>query len=497
MSRLRGRLLSLCVLVLLLIAPAALAEGVNRALLVGCDRFVTQEHTTPSSANNVTRMADTLSGGAMNIDVLVTRRNDLSTVAELESLIMDAFGDAETGDVSYFYISTHGVWEQGLRNGSMTLLLSDGSHEEGVTAEQLRLIFDRIAGTKVLIVDACHAGAMIGKGVHAPFDNVFAGKDYVVLCSSGGAEESWFWAGTGDEPLAGAGYFSGALSSGMSIAGSFGADSNRDGEITLTELKRYLRANHGASTPHTYPEESDFVIFRYDASAMTGRRRDADVEALTFAGDVLEGETPQVDFAFTVLRPTRVAYQLVFQRQGKWDFDDSRLIWDNTESDAVEGYLDPGMKDRTLTLDRKDTGSYGYVLLQLLSVEGDTPSLISSRVLCAPPLTGDPLLRVQTDAYFCPELHQELHMVIQHQYPCELTVVIENAEEQTVRRLASRQATRPEQLKPMGSTFCWDGTLADGSLAPEGEYRIKVTAWVGAEKYEAASDWFALLVPVG
>ena len=492
----RWWLLSLCVL-LLLLTPAALAEGVNRALLVGCDEFVSQQDTTPSSANNVTRMADTLSGGAMNLEVLITRRNDLSRVAELESLIMDAFGDAEDGDVSYFYISTHGVWEQGMRNGAMMLLLSDGEHEEAVTAEQLRLIFDRIRGTKVLIVDACHAGAMIGKGVHAPFDNVFAGRDYVVLCSSGGAEESWFWSGTEDQPLSGAGYFSGALVSGMSIAGSFGADSNRDGEITLTELKRYIRANHGASTPHTYPEDSDFVVFRYDASAMTGRRRDADVEALTFAGDVLEGELPQVDFAFTVLRPTRVAYQLVFQQKGKWDFAASRVLWDNTESDTVEGYLAPGMKERTLAFDREDTGSYGYVLLQMLAIDGGGPSLISSRVLCAPPLTGDPLLSVETDEFFCPELHQEMNAVVQHEYPCELTVVIENAREQVVRRLASRQATRPEQLKPMGSSFCWDGRLADGSIAPEGEYRIRVTAWVGAEKYESASDWFALLVPIG
>ena len=220
-----------------MIAPAALAEGLNRALLVGCDRFVTQQHTTPSSANNVTRMADALSGGAMNLEELITRRNDLSSVAELESLIQDAFGDAEEGDVSYFYISTHGVWEQGQRNGAMQLLLSDGEREEGVTAEQLRLFFDKIRGTKVLIVDACHAGAMIGKGVHPPFDNVFAGPDYVVLCSSGGAEESWFWAGRGDEPMAGAGYFSTALVSGISIAGSYGADSNRDGDVTLAEIK--------------------------------------------------------------------------------------------------------------------------------------------------------------------------------------------------------------------------------------------------------------------
>jgi len=53
---------------LCLLASSALAEGtVNRALLVGCDRFVTQEETTPSSANNVTQMAEALSGGGMNL----------------------------------------------------------------------------------------------------------------------------------------------------------------------------------------------------------------------------------------------------------------------------------------------------------------------------------------------------------------------------------------------------------------------------------------------
>ena len=492
----RGCLLSLCVL-LCLLASSALSEGLNRAMLVGCDRFVTQPHTTPSSANNVTRMADTLSGGAMNLEALVTRRNDLSSVAELESLILDAFGDAENGDVSYFYISTHGVWEQGQRNGAMQLLLSDGEREEAVTAEQLRLFFDKIRGTKVLIVDACHAGAMIGKGVRAPFDNVFAGPDYVVLCSSGGAEESWFWAGMGDEPMAGAGYFSSALVSGMSIQGSFAADSNRDGNITLSEMKRYLRANHGASTPHTYPEESDFSLFRYDAEAFTGRRHDANVEGLTFVGDVLEGDLPQVDFSFTMLRPTRIAYQLVFQENGKWDFEDSELLWDNTEEPMIDGLLSPGMKERTLTLDREDTGSYGYVLVQMLAFDGAQPELVSSRVLCATPLTGDPLLSVETDGFFCPELYQEMNLVVLHEYPCELSVVIEDAEGNVVRRLASRQASRPEQLDSPGSSFCWDGKTSGGDFAPEGSYRARVTAWVGTEKYQGVSNWFTLLVPVG
>lgn len=499
MARVRGLMLALCLLLCLHAAPA-MAEGVNRALLVGCDRFVTQEHTTPSSANNVTQMADTLSGGAMNLEALITRRNDLSSVTELESLILDAFAEADDGDVSYFYISTHGVWSQGEPNGDMTLLLSDGYREEGITASRLRAIFDRIRGTKVLIVDACHAGAMIGKGVHAPFDNVFAGPDYKVLCSSGGAEESWFWSGA-EDGAAGAGYFSGALVRGMSIKGSFGADSNRDGAITLTELKRYLRLNHGASTPQTYPEEDDFVLLRYDAASVTGRRRDAAVEGLTFAGDVMAGEAPAVDFSFTVLRPTRIAYQLVFQRRDKWDFDGGRLLWDNAERYGAygdtDGFLSPGLKERTLTLTREETGSYGYVLLQMLAMEQDAPALMSSRVLTVPPLSGDPLLEVLTGGSFCPAQYEEMNLVVHHQYPCELSVVVEDLEGNMVRRLTSRQATRPEQLKPLGSTFCWNGRTAGGDIAPEGLYRVRVTAWVGEEAYEALSEPFLLAEPKG
>ena len=105
-----SRLAGLALVIWLCLLPmTARAQGVNRALLVGCDRFVTQEDTAPASANNVMQMAEALSGGAMNLETLITRRNDVASPAELEELIQAAFSQAEEGDVSYFYISTHGV----------------------------------------------------------------------------------------------------------------------------------------------------------------------------------------------------------------------------------------------------------------------------------------------------------------------------------------------------------------------------------------------------
>ena len=49
---------------------------------------------------------------------------------------------------------------------------------------------------------------------------------------------------------------------GLSVQGGYGADENRDGVITLNELKRYLLAYHGASTVRCYPEEDDFAVLR-------------------------------------------------------------------------------------------------------------------------------------------------------------------------------------------------------------------------------------------
>ena len=96
------------------------------------------------------------------------------------------------------------------------------------------------------------------------------------------------------------------------------------------------------------------------------------------------------------------------EEKGRWDFDNVSLLWDNTErygefGDA-SGYLSPGLKERTISIDREDEHSYGYVLLQMLTVDGAEPTLISSRVLCVPPLTGDPLLEFDMTDSFMPSV---------------------------------------------------------------------------------------------
>ena len=467
----------------------------NRALLVGCDRFLSQQDTTPSSANNVAQMAQALAGGTMNLDLLLTRPEGLASAGDLAAMVLDAFSDADADDVSLFYLSTHGVLDE---EGGVQLLLSDGSQESAVSALQLRTMFDQIRGTKVLMIDACHAGAMLGKGVQTAMENVFQGPDYIILCSSGGAEESWFWSGEFDgEELAGAGYFSGALVRAISPLGSYGADDNRDGSITLTELKRYLLDHHGASTVRTYPESSDFPVFTYDAASYTGRGREAMIEGVSFESDVLTADDPTVYFSFNVVSRVQLAYQLVYHRDGRWDFDNAEILYDNNGDlspwPKAGQTLSLGLKERALTISRSDADTSGYVLLQLLTIQQGIPSVVTSRVLCVPPASGDPALQLSVPDLFAPEDGEELTFTVSHAFPCELTITIEDMDGSTVRRLCSRRGSRPEQLNPMGSSFTWDGRTNTGELAGEGLYRIRIKAYVNGERYEIVSDPIMLL----
>ena len=490
----RGFLLLAVVLLCLLAVPALAA---NRALLVGCDRFLSQPDTAPASENNVVQMARALSGGGMNPESLVTRRSGLGSERELRLLLEDAFGEAEPGDVCYFYISTHGLWEPGMAAGAFTFLLSDGRREVPLTAARLKELLEQYPGTKVLILDCCHSGAVIGKGVLAPFDRLFAGEEWKVICSSGGAEESWFWAGaTADwEKASGAGYFSGALVRGISAAGQFAADMNRDGVITLTELRRWLLAHHGASKPCTWPEDSGFPVMTYDVEALRQARSSALVEGVTFEKGALSIAEPQIRFSYTVLTPLRMVYQLVWQQEGRWDFEHVDLI-EERGTENPEGLLAPGHRERAITFytDEEDYGE-GYVLLQLLAVTGERVTVVGSTVLTIPPSGGDPALDVilPEGEAFDPAAGEEFTFAVMHRVPCELSVAVADQETgRIIRRLASREPTRPEQTDPRTSTFTWDGRRTDGTLAEPGAYVLRISAVVTDERWEMDDVPFAV-----
>ncbi len=493
---LRWRWLAVFVLLLSCLLVPALAEW--RALLIGCDQFLSQESTAPSSANNVHLMTEALRG-TVPADRLIAQPDGLSDKERLRALAEEAFAGTGPDDVCCFYISTHGLWEEGMAPGEFAMLLSDGLQETRLTAAELKAILDPYGGRKFLILDACHSGAVLGKGISALSESLFTGREYTLICSSGGAEESWFWAGESDLDR-GSGYFTGCLVRGISAAGNYGADENRDGTVLLQELQRYLLANHGASTVRVYPEDSSFPVAVYSRDAAARLNRNALVDGLTFEVGALSIASPTIAFSFTVLQPLRLAYQLVYQRDGAWDFANAELRYDEGDRSSLPGRqpgsLQPGYKERRITLQTYDEDyGEGYVLLQLLAIQGSAVDVVGATVLCIPPADADPALTVSATEAFCPDYGEECALIVTHAVPCELSVAVLDADGRTVRRLASRDPSRPEQLVPTASSLTWSGRLNDGTYAPAGTYTLRVSAVVGDTLWRAPDVSVTLKAP--
>ena len=471
----------------------------ERALLIGVDEFVSQPSAYPSSTNNVYAMQEMFQAAAEPLEKILVPDAPVTSVQQLTELIQRVFGDAEAGDVSYLYISTHGLYDP--ENGvEPALLLSDGQTENHLTPEELEAAFDGISGTKVLILDACNSGAFIGKGM-TEWDEppCFLGDDFKVITSSGAREESWYWSAGEDakqEERQGAFYFTQALCDALSAACGYPADQNHDGSITLKELYDYLLLNHAASTPQVYPQnDDDFVIFRYDPSEPlpTGLER-SPIMDVTFSDLVLDQDSREITIEYIAMRPVRLAYQLVYRREGRWEFENAQLIYDDSERFSAfgdqEGAVSAGWKQRTLRLDELADDAYGYALVQLVSIDRGKLRVHAGRVLCVLPEEEPPAPTVEISGSFAPETGRELAVFVGHNSPCTLSVAILDEEGQVVERLCHRRSTRPMGLA--GTTLYWDGKQRDGSPTPAGTYRVRAQIHWKGQTLSVESETFEL-----
>ena len=487
----------------------------ERALLIGIDDFVSKPDTYPSSINNVYAMQEIFQAAYSPLEALIIPGEPMVSPGELTALIQETFADAKPEDVSYLYISTHGEYSPG-SGEEPALLLSDGEKESRMTASELEAAFDGIEGTKVLILDACNSGAFIGKGEpnwEAPA--CFLGEDFKVLTSSGALEESWYW---NAEPLPeeavhsdsfssffslpegqeaptpqGAFYFTQEILQGLSPRYGYAADRNKDGNITLTELYEQLLQSHSASTPQVYPQQDDFVIFRYDTNAPLpqGMRR-APILDVTFSGTVLSEANRSVTLEYIATRPVQVGYQIVYQRDGKWDFDGAKILFDNVERFAAygdrEGAVSAGHKMRTLALDIEGLEAYGYLMVQLVSIDQGKVTVHAGQVFCVPPPTGDLQLAVDVKSEYRRKEDRELGIYVLHAYPCALSVAVLNETGEIVRRISHGRSTRPSQTDPPGSLFYWDGMDKHGHPVPDGVYQIRATGELNDVMFTAISS---------
>lgn len=372
-----------CALVILLFALYGVfgmkqrtADGVTRCLLIGCDRFVSMPGTEPASANNVDTMEALLADFLPEGTEISRQVNGPGSVEGFGLLAADTFREAKQADTSLIYLSTHGVLKAEAEGQQMYLLLSDGETEEGLSPEELKNTLEKIPGRKILILDACHSGAVIGEGWDGP--NPFEGSGCLVLCSSSAQEDSWFWNTETDE-YTGTGYFTAAMDRVLRASDPEQIDPDGSGEVTLKELTERLRGIHGASTVCCWPEESEEKLFRIPQDRKTGAR----LQGVSFGEAERDGDAVILPIRFRAGERVRIMYQLVPGRNGKWDFEHAVRLPDREKTGLIRGLLSPGEKERKIRLTAGSLGEDGKALLQIISYVGDamTPSAEAGTVI--------------------------------------------------------------------------------------------------------------------
>lgn len=191
------------------------------------------------------------------------------TGREILDAIATAFVDASDEDISLFYYAGHGKPSNGAFIG-----IDMNSY---VTASDLRTALDQVPGRKIVLVDACYSGTLIGRSSAkksetdpaALFIEDFtakrslrssnlAAKRYFVIVPSKGSELSW-------EASYG-GIFTEAF-----VNSRTNADTDNDGVITFEEAYLYTKetvtevAGSGGKTQsvQAYPEDCYwFGLFR-------------------------------------------------------------------------------------------------------------------------------------------------------------------------------------------------------------------------------------------
>lgn len=276
----------LMLLMLPVFAAAGLAEETQtayRALVIGEQNYAVEDVADRDGALHTAQgVRDMLFSLSMGYSVQL--ESDVGADRTLEA-IEQTFADATQQDVSLLYISCHGYYE----NGVAWLLFSDGSV---LTAMDLERQLRQVAGTIVVIVDACNSGGFISQSelqFADGFTEVFSGASvasglrmskYKVICSSGLEQQSYrlgfSGAAVGEEAIGtvlarslceGAGWdFIADKRSAMR------ADADFDGTVTLGDMEVfldrriewYLSQTGGTyeQNVQVYPASDGFVLFQ-------------------------------------------------------------------------------------------------------------------------------------------------------------------------------------------------------------------------------------------
>lgn len=471
--------------IILLMLSSVPALGETRALLVACSDFVTQPDLGSAISGNLHMIGSALLGAQPALGELSIEDGTIGTPDELAAAIDDVFGDSNEEDLSILYLCTHGMLSSA-DDGQSYLLLGDGDTETPLSSADLYRLFSPIQGEKLLILDACFSGALLGRGMPdthqpnplqaapRPFESdFFKDSSMHVLTSASGRESSWYYDSEGLQNGA-VSYFASALSGGLGLYGSAEADLDGDGNVTLAEMHRYLGIAVPSSSSQLLSCRADDIIL----PTTQGARIFRPLSDFSYGASLLRADDPILDFAFTATQETSVQYRLVEFENGAWNWDKAQTFLDG------DAPIAPGRHTRSLTLPTIQSTDSGYLMLQIFSLEESGLILCSERLIAVQPVMDGAQMTLTVPALFDAPGQSELPIDATIGAPAEITVSILSESGQLIRRLAAGQLTRPSDENVLH--LYWDGLDADGNLVPAGRYMLSAETFINYSRVKAS-----------
>ncbi|HUT57522.1 MAG TPA: caspase family protein [Phycisphaerae bacterium] len=254
---------------LVAVIPAALlaaeyspeAEGERFAVVIGIDEYQALGKLTVcrNDARVLARVLIETGGYAEGRVVLMTddatEPQNRPTLATMKRRIEQVAGLAGKDDTVLVYFSGHGI----TKDGQGYLVPMDGDADSAIPLASVREALAKSkAASKVLILDACHAGSAV-KGVGGIAPSLVADVPGLVMLLSSAADQVSYPDENGTRSV-----FSKYLAEGLSGA----ADGDADETVTVAELgafvnrsmKNWSLATGKTQTPFFYPERLPALV---------------------------------------------------------------------------------------------------------------------------------------------------------------------------------------------------------------------------------------------
>jgi len=266
------------------VSSASQTGTVYRALLAGNGDYDGEDSDLEGPPYDLERMGDILAKSTFNSGTAkftsILKAENL-TCTELESKIRSTFAGAKTGDVSYFYYSGHGSDGASGEGPYICTVDADGAW---MSVHELESILSSIPGTKVVLLDCCYSGGMIGRSigklqaVESPLERFNSGV--ISIFQSASSQQKNRSLLTSDQfkvmtacngsQTASEGQYSNLYGGEFTVAlvlacgyenSEYRGDINQDCRVTLNEAYQYTKERVYDSQVQVYPQNDDSFTF--------------------------------------------------------------------------------------------------------------------------------------------------------------------------------------------------------------------------------------------